>query len=69
MEELDLQFNPIWDKSKVVVAYVTTANFSDSAVLVHSLNHTNNLAQIGVVMYGSSYALPGGLHHHIGEGT
>ena len=66
LEELGMQFNPIWDNSGDIVAYVTTAKFSDGKV--HSLNHTNNLASIGVVMYGASYALPGGLNHQIGEG-
>jgi hypothetical protein len=65
LEELGMQFNPIWDNSGDAVAYVTTANFSDGKV--HSLNHTKNLAQIGVVMYGASYALPGGLHNQIGD--
>ena len=66
LEELGMQFNPIWDNSGDVVAYVTTATFSDGKV--HSLNHSNELAGIGVVMYGSSYALPGGLYHQIREG-
>jgi hypothetical protein len=65
LEELGMQFNPIWDNSGDVVAYVTTAIFSDGKV--HSLNHSNELAGIGVVMYGSSYALPGGLYHQIRE--
>jgi hypothetical protein len=58
-----MQFNPIWDKSGEVVGYVTIANFSDNAVFVHSLTHTKNLARIGVIMYGVSYAHPGGLYH------
>ena len=63
LEELGMQFNPIWDKSGEVVGYVTIANFSDNAVFVHSLTHTKNLARIGVIMYGVSYAHPGGLYH------
>jgi hypothetical protein len=68
LEEHGLQFKPIRDNSGEVAVYTTTANFSDRRQLFHSLSHSTDEAEFGVVMHGSKYAYPGGLHHGRGEG-
>ena len=59
-KEHKLKFTPIFNSSGDIVVYATYVSFSQS-VKFHYLYHSDNLARLGVQLYGGRYGYPGAL--------
>ena len=61
-EEHKLTFTPIVNSSGDTVVYATYISFSTHSVKFHYLYHSDDLARLGVQLYGVHYGYPGALH-------
>ena len=60
LKDRGLNSVPIVNSKGDAIVYATNINISNGSARVHTLYHSNQLARIGILVYGSNYGYPGG---------